>query len=133
VTGIRAMPVLGVADMPRALAFYREALGFELAGAWPSMEQSGGAPGFAILSLGTITVALDAHNEPPKPRTAMAAYLYLDDIDGYHRALTERGVAVERCPEDAPYGCRDMDLRDPDGHLLCFGQDLNPGPNGPGL
>jgi len=37
--------------------------------------------------------------------------------------LAARGVQFDREPEDQPYGCRDFDIRDPDGHLIGIGQN----------
>jgi len=123
------MPVLPVGDVARAVAFYRDRLGFAVGGVWPAE----GEPGFAIVAFGTITVALDKTAPMASRREGWSAYLYVEDVDALHRRLVEAGVEIERAPEDAFYGCRDMDLRDPDGNLLAFGQDLQPGPEGPGL
>lgn len=130
-TGLRSMPVLSVADVRRAAEFYRDSLGFGIAGMWPGDPAE--PANFAIVELGRVTIALDVRGGGAAPRQAWVAYIYVEDVDGYHRALLERGVTVERPPEDAFYGCRDMDVRDADGNLLGFGQDLNPGPKGPGL
>ncbi|MEM6668741.1 MAG: glyoxalase superfamily protein [Pseudomonadota bacterium] len=129
-TGFRSMPVLGVKDVSRSIAYYRDKLGFEVAGEW---GPEAGPLEFAIVSFGDITLALDL-DEAVLPRShGWAAYLYVDDVDRLQRALTERGVEIVRPPANAFYGCRDMDVRDLDGHLLAFGQDLNPGERGPGL
>ena len=39
----------------------------------------------------------------------------------------DRGVAFDREIEDQEYGCRDFDVRDPDGHLIGIGQALTKG------
>src|ERR1041385_98204 len=52
-----------------------------------------------------------------------AMYLYVDDVDAMAQELLARGVTLEREPEDQPYGCRDFDIRDPDGHLIGIGQN----------
>jgi uncharacterized glyoxalase superfamily protein PhnB len=39
--------------------------------------------------------------------------------------LTSRGVAIDRAIEGQFYGCRDFDVRDPDGHLIGIGQELS--------
>lgn len=128
--GLRAMPVLGVADVAASAAFYRDKLGFEIGGLWGPED---GPPGFGIVGLGRITIALDsAGGASPRPK-GWSAYLYIAAVDAYCAALRERGVEIVRPPEDAFYGCRDFDIRDLDGHLLAFGQDLNPSPDGPGL
>ncbi|MEM8791227.1 MAG: VOC family protein [Pseudomonadota bacterium] len=123
------MAVLPSSSVAASVAFFRDQLGFEVGGEWPDPED----PDFAILQLGAVTIAIDGHGGGVGARSGWAAYIYVSDIDAYHAQLVERGVEVERPPEDAFYGCRDMDLRDPDGNLLGFGQDLNPGPDGPGL
>ncbi len=33
------------------------------------------------------------------------------------------GERPDREPEDQPYGCRDFDIRDPDGRLIGIGQN----------
>ena len=61
-----------------------------------------------------------------------AVYIYVNDVDAVAQELRDRGLALVRGPVDAPHGCREVDVRDPDGHTICFGQDLGPGPDGPG-
>lgn len=34
-----------------------------------------------------------------------------------------RPVVFDRESEDQPYGCRDFDIRDPDGHIIDIGQN----------
>lgn len=133
VTGLRAMPVIGVRDVRAAAAFYAERLGFEVAGVWTVQGDDGTeVANFAIVRLDTVTIGLQ-WNAEVVPGADWAAYVYVDDVDGYAAGLTARGTAIARAPQDAPYGCRDMDVRDLDGHLIAFGQDLDPGPAGPGL
>ena len=52
-----------------------------------------------------------------------ALYIYVDDVDGYAAELRARGVPIDREVEDQPYGCRDFDIRDPDGHVIGIGQN----------
>jgi len=42
-------------------------------------------------------------------------------------------VTLHRGLEEQPYGCRDFDVRDPDGHIIAFGEDMAPSTAGPGL
>ena len=62
-----------------------------------------------------------------------AAYFYVSDVDTLATEYRKRDVDILCGPEDALYGCREIDIRNPDGHIICFGQDLNEGPEGPGL
>jgi catechol 2,3-dioxygenase-like lactoylglutathione lyase family enzyme len=122
---IRAMPVLGVADMARSLAFYRDKLGFSAA-TW-------GEPAtFAILQRGTITIAL---NLTAKPAVAShwAACLYVTDVDALFAEFASHGVVLHDPPADRPWNCREFVVDDPDGHMLSFNQVLAPDALGPGL
>ena len=126
---VRSAPVLPVRDVLASRDFYCDRLGFRTGGVW------GEPPCFAIVGRDTITVFLDQveDGKPPVPGHGWAAYLYVTDVDALADELRGRGVDIERGPEDALYGCREIDIRDPDGHLIGFGQDLQPGPDGPGL
>lgn len=55
---------------------------------------------------------------------AWDAYVYVCDADSLHAEFARRGAEIVRPPEDQDYGCRDFEVRDPDGYIICFGQDL---------
>lgn len=125
----RAAPVLQVSNILKSRDFYRDKLGFREFGMW-------GEPScFCILGRGAITIFLDQSlSDSPVPvNQYWAAYLYVSDAEALAAEFRERGVEIIRGPEDAPHGCREIDVRDPDGHILCFGQDLEPPTAGPGL
>ena len=128
-TCIRSAPILQVRDVKRSAAFYTEKLGFTAVGIW------GDPPAFCIVARDTVTIMLDASREsgPLPVNQYLAAYVYVDDADALHREYAAAGVDIARSPEDMDYGCRDFDVRDPDGHMIAFGQDLRPSPEGPGL
>ncbi|MEM7653020.1 MAG: VOC family protein, partial [Pseudomonadota bacterium] len=93
-----------------------------------------------IVGRDTITLALDqSRSQSDGVARAIpvnqywAAYFYIEDIGSYREELLARGAEIFRGPEDAIYGCREVDIKDPDGHILCFAQDLNPSAEGPGL
>ncbi len=119
---IRSMPVLQVRDIGRSERFYCEKLGFASHGAW------GKPPDFAIVQRGEVTIALDrSRTDGPIPvNQYWAAYIYVENADVLHAQFSDAGVEILRGPENMPYGLRDFDVRDPDGHLLAFGHDLHP-------
>ncbi len=122
--------MLQVRDVVASAAFYRDKLGFESVGMW------GEPPCFCIVGRQTVTVFLDqarTDGAPPPLNQYWAAYVYVDDVDAYAAELRGRDVEILRGPEDMEHGCREIDIRDPDGHIIAFGQDLTPGPDGPGL
>ncbi len=123
------MPVLQVADVAASEKFYCEKLGFRSHGTW------GEGPDFAIVQHGRVTIALDKARDAGAMPTNQywAAYIYVEDADALCEQVRRNGVEILREPEDMPYGLRDFDIRDLDGHVLAFGHDPAPGANGPGL
>lgn len=117
---IRVMPVLQVRDVRHSAAFYCDRLGFMTHGFW------GDAPDFCIVQRGKVTIALDrARDDGPIPvNQYWAAYVYVEDVAALYSEFSNRDVEIVRGPEDMPYGCRDFDVRDADGHLIAFGQDM---------
>ena len=125
---IRGMaPLLQVFDMPISIAFYRDVLGFEVAG---TSKPRGDHFDWALLRLNGVESMLNTAYEedarPPAPdpvRMAthddMALYFSCPDVDAAFAHLRARGVYAE-APKVAPYGMKQLYLHDPDGHNLCF-------------
>jgi len=107
-------PVFPVSDVPTALAFYRERLGFELG--WTCGEP----PTIANICRGDIDITLTF--EPSKAGAA-EAYVYLSGVDAYWAELQSRSAAPEEL-DDRTYGMRDFALLDPDGNRLVFGEAI---------
>jgi catechol 2,3-dioxygenase-like lactoylglutathione lyase family enzyme len=109
-----------VEDVVASEAFCREKLGFR-----PGVFYAE-PPTFCILSRDKVTIFLDKKRTPhPTPLNQYwALYIYADDVDAMLAELKGRDVAIDRDIEDQDYGCRDFDLRDPDGHLIGIGQEL---------
>jgi catechol 2,3-dioxygenase-like lactoylglutathione lyase family enzyme len=121
-----ACALLQVFDMPAALRFYRDVLGF-------SVKESN-VPGdhcdWAYLALGGAEVMLNTLYEiddrPPTPDPARARihadtilYFGCPDVDAAYRHLRAKGIDVTE-PQVAPYGMKQLYCFDPDGYALCF-------------
>jgi len=128
-TMIRSAPVLQVKDVVASAEFYSDKLGFETAGFW------GEPPCFCIVGRGLVTIFLDqSRDDGASPvNQYWAAYVYVDDVEALCEEFSAKGIEILRGPESTDYGCREIDVRDPDGHVIGFGQDLQPSPAGPGL
>jgi catechol 2,3-dioxygenase-like lactoylglutathione lyase family enzyme len=116
---VQIASVLEVKDVIASEAFYREKLGFG-----PG-SFAGDPPCFCIVRRDAVSIFLDQSRDPrPAPLNQYwAAYLYVDDVDAFAAELTARGVAIVHGPVDQPYGCREIDIRDPDGHIIGIGQN----------
>jgi len=119
-------PLIEVFDMPTSVAFYRDALGFEV------IAQSGPGDDFnwGLLRLGDATLMLntayEADERPPTPDPDRIAghgdtTLFFDcaDLDEAYRHLHAKGLAVEE-PVVRHYGMKQLAVTDPDGFRLCF-------------
>ena len=120
-------PLLQVFDMPTSIKFYCDALGFEIV-------TSDGKPApncdWVLLRLNDadlmLNTAYEKHRRPAKPDPArisahedVGLYFGCPDVDGAYRHL--RGLGVEtKEPRVAPYGMKQLYMKDPDGYELCF-------------
>jgi glyoxylase I family protein len=122
-------PLLQVYDMPTSVRFYRDQLGFEIVNHSPVLGED--SFHWVLLRLGgaelMLNTAYESNTERPSEsdvsRTAAHAdtvlYLACPDVDAAYEELRGKGVSVGR-PAVAWYGMKQMDVRDPDGYLLCF-------------
>jgi catechol 2,3-dioxygenase-like lactoylglutathione lyase family enzyme len=129
IQGQRSMPILQSTDVDASVDFYTVGLGFSLAGTWKNDD---GGTDFAIVQMDSITLGLQ-RADAIQAGDKWAAYLYVADIEAFRDQIQANAVRLHRDLEAKFYGCQDLDIRDPDGNILCFGQDMSPGKNGPGL
>lgn len=107
-------PVFPVSDVPAALMFYCERLGFDLG--WTS----GDPPTHANVRRGrvSLSLALDASSAG-----SGNAYVELIGVDAYFAELQDRGLALGELA-DRPYGMRDFSVTDTSGNRLVFGESI---------
>jgi uncharacterized glyoxalase superfamily protein PhnB len=112
-----AFPILSTADLPRALAFYRDGLGGEVTYQFPS----DGEPVYVSLRLGTSSLGLGTEEHVPEASGRYALWVYADDCDRAVERLVAHGAKVTEPPTDQPWGERVAQLTDPDGNRLVIG------------
>jgi len=108
-------PVLAVADLAAATAFYTQKLGFELGFTW------GDPPRTAGVNLGRVSMHL--RQGAPAPSGA-SVYFTVDDVDALHVVHAGNGVAIPAPPAETPWGLREYQVRDLDGYTLTFGEHV---------
>ncbi len=113
----RAAPVLPVADIARAVAFYRDAFGLEVTF---SMEEP---PTYAVLKGGAAEVHL-SRSTAPSPRDANVMHLIVGDAAAICRRCEAAGGTIVGALRDAPWGMRTFVVQDLDGHRVDVGQPL---------
>lgn len=119
-------PLLQVFDMPKAIAFYRDVLGFEVVNSAPP----GDTCDWAFLRLNGAELMLNtAYEGPDRPaapdpsRVAAhgdtALFIGCPDLDAAYVYLRGKGLDVKE-PVVRDYGMKQLYLKDPDGYELCF-------------
>jgi hydroxymethylpyrimidine/phosphomethylpyrimidine kinase len=99
----------------RALAFYRDALGFKVVDEYPGAYARLKSPGSGT----TIALHVLDRGQKMRPLTeGLRLYFEVGDIDAFCGRLAKRGVRFMQLPEDMPWGWRHAYLRDPDGHEI---------------
>lgn len=117
-TGIA--PQFLVDDLERAIAYYRDKLGFGLDFVYESFYASVSRDGFAIhLKHGS---RLAADREYQKRNEHLDAYISVSGIRGLFSELERRGARVIKPLEQQPWACLDFYVEDPDGNILCFSE-----------
>lgn len=111
-------PVLQVADLGKALAFYCEVLGFEQDFVY------GEPPFYGSVKRGEAKVHLASAPANAARRGLGSVYFFCDNVDAYYASIVRKGAAVTSALNDHPYGMRDFQIKDLDGNLLGFGHPL---------
>lgn len=113
------VPMVCVSDVPRSVAFYQQALGFQVLNTY----EHEGQLNWAFLRSDPVELMLVAGEEPFGDRQCrdVILYFYPTDIETLHMNLMQQGFPVGELSATF-YGMKEFRLEDPDGYELCFGQ-----------
>ncbi len=120
-------PFFVVRDVPAALAFYRDRLGFEVTFQGPSDDDIF----FGIVQRGRAMIMMKAIGVEPVPNhtrdvqqglARWDAYVYVPDPDALAAELASRGVAFFAPLGDNDDNLRGFEVQDADGYVLYFGR-----------
>jgi uncharacterized glyoxalase superfamily protein PhnB len=118
ITGIA--PQFLVDDLDRAIAYYRDRLGFELDFTYQSFYAGVSRDGFAIHLKHAPKLAGDRVHR--KQNEHLDAYIAVSGIRALFSELQVRGADVIRPLEERPWACVDFYVEDSDGYILCFSE-----------
>jgi catechol 2,3-dioxygenase-like lactoylglutathione lyase family enzyme len=107
-------PILCVSDVEASIGYYVDRLGFALQFSWGEEREP---PSFAGVARDGFEVFLCLDGQG-RPGTWFA--VWVDDVDALHAEYVERGADIRRAPVDLPWGVREMNVIDPDGHRIRF-------------
>jgi catechol 2,3-dioxygenase-like lactoylglutathione lyase family enzyme len=120
------MPITAIApqflvdDLDRAIAYYRDRLGFNVDFTYESFYASISRDGFAIhLKEAPKLAGERAHR---KENEHLDASIAVSGIRALFSELQQRGAIVIKPLEKRPWACLDFYVEDPDGYILCFSE-----------
>ena len=111
--------------MVRAAEYYRDKLGFRIVGYF--FEEP---PVFAMVARDnqTIMLRLMQRGRGGSNRNyadeGLDAYLWSDDADALHAEFRQSGADIATPPHLRSYGMKELEVRDLDGYVICFGEDV---------
>lgn len=119
ITGLS--PQFLVDDLPIALEYYRDQLGFAPDFVHASFYASVSRDGCSIhLKCAPKTVSDRTHR---KQNEHLDVYIGVSGIEALFEELASRGARVIRPLEERPWACKDFYVEDPDGYILCFSEE----------
>lgn len=110
---------LAVADVARSVAFYRDTLGFSES----PVRNDARLPADAEVVSGPARLQLYAHRDS-EPKERRVVVFETDDVAAAHDALRERGADPGAMERVNWIKMLMFEVRDPDGHVLWFGQSF---------
>ncbi len=117
---LSSTPVLKTGDYQRARAYYQERLGYRV------IEEGGDPPRFGIFERGKSVLFVNgwqgAQDHLPG---AWEAYVHVNGLDDLLAELQAAGATITRSIETTVYGMREFEVTDPDGNVICFGEDAD--------
>jgi catechol 2,3-dioxygenase-like lactoylglutathione lyase family enzyme len=116
-------PFFIVRNVPAALSFYRERLGFEV-----TFQNTGDDVFFGIVQRGQAMIMFKDVGTTPvpnfqrEPGARWDAYVSVADPDALAAEFTSRNVEFSEPLKDTHDGLRGFELKDADGYVLFFGR-----------
>lgn len=120
------VPQFTVPDIVRTAEYYRDVLGFEIRGYWRE------PPVFAIVARDSTQLFFNRAAPDTVPRTGRAdgaydAYFRIRGIKALAATLGKQGAEVIEGPEVREYGMVELVIRDCNGLILAFGEEVPAG------
>lgn len=120
----RVVPILYSADIVRSIRYYTGVLQFDHKWMWDH------PPSFGGVSKNSVEIFFCKEGQG-NPGTWIS--IMLDNVDEYYEAIKAGGADIAQPPQTKEWGLREMLVRDPDGHIIRFGQGATHEKNQNGL
>jgi predicted enzyme related to lactoylglutathione lyase len=109
-----AIPILNVKNFAASMDYYVNKLGFAKKWDW------GTPPTFGCVERGKVSIFLC---EGGQGQAGTWMSIFMDDVDVLHEEYKESGAIIRLPPTNMPWGTREMNVQDLDGHRFRMGSD----------
>jgi catechol 2,3-dioxygenase-like lactoylglutathione lyase family enzyme len=120
------VPQFAVQDVVRTAEYFRDVLGFQIAGYWDGERRTlepDSSPPFGIVRRDQVEIFFYRSSEPvARDPGGYHAYFHVLGVDALAQEWRSRGAEILDGPEDMLYGQREVVIRDPNGLIFAFGQ-----------
>jgi predicted enzyme related to lactoylglutathione lyase len=106
------VPILNVKDFAVSMEYYVNQLGFSKKWDW------GDPPSFGCVARGKIEIFL---SEGGQGQAGTWISIFVADVDALHEEYKKSGAILRQSPTNMPWGVREMNVQDPDGHRFRMG------------
>jgi uncharacterized glyoxalase superfamily protein PhnB len=113
-------PQFLVLNLDKALAFYRERLGFDVAFIYSDFYAGVERDGLVIHL--KLSDEADPGRAFKQQHEHLDAYFSTDDVEALYREYESRGVSFLKPLQATPWGTQEFVVLDGDGYILYFGQ-----------
>ena len=115
-------PQLLVDDLEKAIAFYRDVLGFAFGPSWGGFYAIGKRDGFELhLKCAPKTVEDRANRHQHEH---LDIYAGVDGVDEFYEICMDKGAKILKPLAPTAWGTKDFYLEDPEGYIIAFGEAL---------
>lgn len=109
-----AIPILNVRSFAVSMDYYVGKLGFTKKWDW------GNPPTFGSVTRGNVEIFLC---EGGQGQAGTWMSIFMDDVDALHEEYKASGAIIRMPPTNMPWGTREMNVADLDGHRFRMGSD----------
>ncbi len=113
-------PQFLVQNLDKALSFYTETLGFEIAFTYSDFYAGVARDGLVIHL--KLSDEADPSRAFKQQHEHLDVYFSTDDVEALYQEYQSRGVSFLKPLQATPWGTREFVVQDGDGYILYFGQ-----------
>jgi uncharacterized glyoxalase superfamily protein PhnB len=119
-----ATPILNVKNFAASIDYYVNKLGFEKKWDW------GDPPEFGCVARGKVEIFLC---EGGQGQSGTWMSIFMEDVEELYQEYLKSGAIIRQPPTNYPWGVREMNVEDLDGHRFRMSSEATGPPDAPSL